>query len=182
MLGLMAGLAACQGAAGNESPPEAPRPDSGLAASPDSRAEGAEKQDAGRTSRQERRSSSAQIDPALLKAELGKELQLPIHRVAVIAGEDLSLTFEEVLEDSRCPEGADCVWAGKAIIRLTAEKDGEGRSVQLELPGGAPDPNGTRTGAYLLRFIHLAPYPQADQKIPPTDYVATLLVKKPERE
>ncbi|HSR53973.1 MAG TPA: hypothetical protein VLV83_24355 [Acidobacteriota bacterium] len=125
---------------------------------------------------------SAQMDPTVLKAELGKEFQLPIHRVVAIVDEDLSLTFEEVLEDSRCPEGVDCVWAGQAVIRLMAEEGGEARSLQLKLRAGSPETAGTRVGAYLLQFIQLAPYPQADQKIPPTDYLATLLVKKPDQE
>jgi len=36
---------------------------------------------------------------------------------------DHTVTFVEVVEDSRCPEGTDCVWAGRAQIRV--EVDGE---------------------------------------------------------
>lgn len=34
-----------------------------------------------------------------------------------------AVTFVEVVEDSRCPEGVECVWAGRAQIRV--EVDGE---------------------------------------------------------
>ena len=37
--------------------------------------------------------------------------------------DDHTVTFVEVVEDSRCPEGVECVWAGRAQIRV--EVDGE---------------------------------------------------------
>src|SRR5262245_3921286 len=49
------------------------------------------------------------------KAEVirpGQEFELSINQEAVVEGESLAVAFEAVLEDSRCPEGVDCIWSG----------------------------------------------------------------------
>lgn len=33
--------------------------------------------------------------------------------------QSFTLTYAELVEDSRCPEGMHCVWAGRVIIKLT---------------------------------------------------------------
>jgi hypothetical protein len=41
-----------------------------------------------------------------VKANLGQEFALSVHQSAKIEGENLQISFEEVLEDSRCAIGA----------------------------------------------------------------------------
>lgn len=43
---------------------------------------------------------------------------------------------ERVIEDSRCPIDAQCVWAGRLIVRVTVL--GGGWSKQLDLTSGVP--------------------------------------------
>ncbi len=38
---------------------------------------------------------------------------------------NVSITYAELLEDSRCPEGIVCVWAGRAIVLLKDDKKNE---------------------------------------------------------
>ncbi len=45
-----------------------------------------------------------------------------------------TITPLEVLEDSRCPIDAQCVWAGQIRIRALVERDGRER--EIELTGG----------------------------------------------
>ncbi len=46
--------------------------------------------------------------------KLGEEFELAVHQTAQITDENISITFQEVLEDSRCPVDVTCIWAGLA--------------------------------------------------------------------
>jgi hypothetical protein len=54
----------------------------------------------------------------------------------------LSITFVEIVEDSRCPEGVVCVWEGEVIILLQVQKGEEQQEVLLTTLH-----NGTRSDA-----------------------------------
>ena len=48
---------------------------------------------------------------------LGRPFDVKAAEVATIQG--LHITFEGVSDDSRCPRGAQCVWAGDATVAVT---------------------------------------------------------------
>ncbi len=37
----------------------------------------------------------------------------------------VTITFAELLEDSRCPEGVQCVWAGRARVLVEVSEEGK---------------------------------------------------------
>lgn len=41
-----------------------------------------------------------------------------------VDGEGLTITYDSLLEDSRCPEDVQCIWAGNGRILLTLTKTG----------------------------------------------------------
>jgi hypothetical protein len=53
-------------------------------------------------------------------------------RQVAAAKENLTLKFVVILEDSRCPEGVQCIWAGNARIELAVTRAGED-TTSLEL-------------------------------------------------
>jgi hypothetical protein len=55
------------------------------------------------------------------------EFTLKINKTKTIQDgvKSVSITYTELLEDSRCPEGSVCVWAGRAIVLLTDDKKNE---------------------------------------------------------
>src|SRR6185369_440519 len=63
---------------------------------------------------------------------LGQEFNLKIGQKARIKGEGLAISFGSVAEDSRCPEGVDCIWAGngKIIVKLS-KPNGDSTSIEL---------------------------------------------------
>ena len=63
----------------------------------------------------------------------GDSLRLTLGESAEREGE--SITFGSVVEDSRCPPDAECVWAGRVQVRLAVD----GESVVLTLPARADD-------------------------------------------
>lgn len=49
--------------------------------------------------------------------------------------QNLTIVFEKVLEDSRCPEDVQCIWAGEVKVRLQVDTGGAVRRLDLTLPG-----------------------------------------------
>jgi len=107
---------------------------------------------------------------------LGEEFALKINKKAVIEGEGLTVVFESVLEDGRCPKGVDCIWAGNARIRIRSSKQGQTPAI-IELNTY----DGPKSSSYLeyeVRLVELKPRPKASEAVRPHEYIATLMIKK----
>jgi hypothetical protein len=64
---------------------------------------------------------SQDADPVVdgaLSVSLGQPFELSVGRTATISETGLQVGFHGVLEDSRCPAGVACVWAGQVIVEL----------------------------------------------------------------
>jgi hypothetical protein len=73
-----------------------------------------------------------------------------------IIGENLSLRFAEVLEDSRCPTEVECVWAGQARIGLMVQA-GEGEPVEVELNSTVEEEQTAEVGGYRIELLLVMP-------------------------
>ena len=95
---------------------------------------------------------------------------------ASLSGGDLTVTFESVPADSRCPTNVTCVWAGDAIVQLRTRSDAaaEGRS-ELHTNDG---PKEAAYAGYRIVLKKLEPQPRDGTKLEPRDYVATLIVSR----
>jgi len=104
---------------------------------------------------------------------LGQPFELRAGTSAIL-DEALTITFERVSTDSRCPMDALCIWAGDAVVSVSISQ-GAGGWVRRELH---TDPSGSETSysMYSIKLLALAPYPRSDRQIRPEDYVATLSV------
>jgi hypothetical protein len=113
------------------------------------------------------------------KAEVirpGQEFELNINQEAVVEGEGLAVAFESVLEDSRCPEGVDCIWSGNAKIRLRL-----GKQKQTPAPVELNTNVGAKSFSYLnyeVRLVALKPRPKADKPVQKNEYKAALIITK----
>ena len=87
----------------------------------------------------------------------------------------LTLTFDRVTSDSRCPINALCIVAGEAVVVLTVSQR-SGTPVEREVRTGLPPKSEAEFLSYTISLIGLAPLPLAGQIIRPEDYVATLQV------
>ena len=54
---------------------------------------------------------------------------------ARITGEDMVITFDEVIGDSRCPQNVTCVWAGVASSQVAITHQGVNYSMALNQLG-----------------------------------------------
>ena len=87
----------------------------------------------------------------------------------------LSVRFDEVSGDSRCPVGVQCVWEGDAVVVLTvSEPARSGAALELHTAGRFPR-EGTY-GRYRVQLVSLEPQPRADEPVRRDLYRATLLI------
>ena len=72
----------------------------------------------------------------------------------------LTLTFAEVVGDSRCPANVQCIWAGDGAIRVTLEADSQRGEVILHTHGGDQFPKSARWRGYEITLEKLEPEPR----------------------
>ena len=78
----------------------------------------------------------------------------------VYGSDSLQLCFEEIVEDSRCPANANCVWQGIGKARFVLELNGQQHVLHLSTSELAPHYTmDTTIGAYHFQLKHLNPYP-----------------------
>ena len=107
---------------------------------------------------------------------VGDTVRLRIGESFVVTEEDVTIHFDAVIEDSRCPTGVTCVWEGDGVVKLTASKNGQNVSLELHTHpnfAGEGSAHGCR-----IRLVGLTPHPAADQPVDSRDYVATIVVSK----
>jgi hypothetical protein len=92
----------------------------------------------------------------------------------VIADTPLTVRFNEVTGDSRCPADAICIQGGSAQVRITVVSSDGLRDYQL-LTG---DMRPVRHEPFTIELVQLDPYPFSSRTIRPDDYRATLRVTR----
>jgi hypothetical protein len=101
---------------------------------------------------------------------LNQEFELAPGGVARVEEAALSVRFNGVRGDSRCPADAFCVQGGDAIVDITVLKDGNSRNFELHTGTMAP----VRYDDVTIALVQLAPYPFSSRTIQPDEYRATL--------
>jgi hypothetical protein len=115
-------------------------------------------------------------EPAAIEAAPGEEFTLGVGQSAVITGEDLSITFVEVISDTRCPKDAICIWMGEVSCLIEVTQNGGTQSKVLTQPGLSA-PVTTDYGRYDILF-NVLPYPEAGKEIKADDYRLELTVTR----
>lgn len=92
---------------------------------------------------------------------------------AQIAGSSVTITFDSVPEDSRCPSDVQCVWEGNATLHFTADSAGTPRHVELRTAGVRQPVD---VFGFRLELRDVRPVPTSDTALRQEQYVATLRV------
>ncbi len=106
---------------------------------------------------------------------LGEEFELAVHQTDQITGEDISVTFQQVLEDSRCPIDVTCIWAGLAEVSLRVAVSGNESELSLST---SPPENSAVFENYTFWLNSVRPVPRSDQSTDRSAYVVTVRVDK----
>ena len=109
---------------------------------------------------------------------LGQEFKLRAGQQVTVKGTRLRIKFVKVENDSRCPTGVTCVWAGNAAVRLWVSTGRGGNTLTLNTNKGPSLADEAQYRGYKLKLVGLSPYPRSGRKIVAGSYRATLLVSK----
>ena len=108
--------------------------------------------------------------PAIQEVSMGEPFLLPYGATATADGGSLWITFERIVEDSRCPADVMCAWSGRAVVALQVTAGGEVQTVKL---GGFTDDKGilrpqqpeldttvtVAVAGYTVELLAVTPYP-----------------------
>jgi hypothetical protein len=119
------------------------------------------------------------IQKDMVTASLDSSFQLKHNQTAIIESEELTIQFTDVVEDSRCPVGVECVWPGQARIELEIkQKDEEPDKITLISLAGQDELAVRQVNNYFIRLLKVEPPRQKDVELKPSDYNITLLVSR----
>jgi hypothetical protein len=104
------------------------------------------------------------------------DVNLRIGQTKVAAGGKLSIKFIGVMEDSRCPMNARCVWAGNAKIKISVAVGRRAPQI-FELNSNTPPQNVTVAG-YRISLQDLNPQKGQPADWPKGPVRATISVEK----
>lgn len=104
-----------------------------------------------------------------VRPEIGEPFKIKLGESLEFQNEDLNVQFEELLEDSRFPEGATCVWAGNARVVIQLN------DLKAEL-NTYLDPKMTNLSDYTVELVALTPYPNLSESVDKNDYTVELIV------
>ncbi len=113
--------------------------------------------------------------PPLPVARLGQRFTLRFGESVSIGNAVATLTFDQVVQDSRCPTDVTCIRAGDVTLRLaTANADGV-TMVELTI-GDRGEPAASFDGLRVT-LLEVAPIPRSTGTIDPLSYSARLIVE-----
>ncbi|MFC2009822.1 hypothetical protein ACFLT6_00235 [Chloroflexota bacterium] len=112
----------------------------------------------------------------LIKAPLDEEFSLAIGQTVQISGENIKIKLTDVINDSRCPEGANCIVAGEVTSLLDITINGEIESFPLVVSGAG----GVGSHVYQDNNLNgnVVPYPKLGVEIQRADYRLNMTVSK----
>ncbi|MET0534056.1 MAG: hypothetical protein ABW171_07510 [Steroidobacter sp.] len=105
-------------------------------------------------------------------ASLNQEIPLAPGEHAAFSQQRLDLEFIRVIEDSRCPSDANCVWAGEVKLQV-ATRLNAAAAEQHEITSARP----ATVGAFRIVVVQVQPEKISTREIPAEDYRVTLKVE-----
>ena len=123
-----------------------------------------------------------------ISATVGTEFTLAPDQSAAITETDLTVTFDSVLSDDRCPSDIECATSGPVSVSLSV-RQGNGNTTNLTLQTFT-DNNGrtprvqfegiqdrAEVGDYLIQIVGVTPYPKdLSTQIKSSEYRVVLII------
>lgn len=99
--------------------------------------------------------------------KFGETITLKIGESVEVNGADLIIGFDKVVDDSRCPTGAECFWEGQAEVNLLLNKTKE---VLVIMRAGQEDLAKDTLDNIVVTLLDVRPYPDVKGELPiPTE-------------
>ena len=113
-----------------------------------------------------------------LDFQLGQSFELAFGQSADCTCDNLTVTFAEVLEDSRCPSDVVCIWEGQARIKLNVQAPDGQHPLELISRAGLSDLARDTLDNLVYELLDVSPYPVSTRPIDEDDYRIELIVKE----
>lgn len=88
----------------------------------------------------------------------------------------INVKFVSLIEDSRCPEGVNCIHAGNARIKVTVSKAG-GKPITFEMNTNLGEKGNVYAG-YAIYLTDLKPVPKTNVRLSRNAYTATFSISR----
>ena len=104
-----------------------------------------------------------------------QQISVRLNKQAKASRSNLTIKFISV-EDSRCPQDVQCVWAGnaKVTIKVTSRRGG---AQNFDLNTGAGEKS-IKFNGYEIKLDTVTPYPRSNIRINPNGYTATFTITR----
>ena len=110
------------------------------------------------------------------EAKAQKQIKVQVSRQKNVPGTKMTIKFDSLVEDSRCPEGTTCIWAGNAKIKVTVKMRGsQAKTFEMNTNLGA---KGETYEGYAINLESLTPAPKDNIRINRNGYTATFTVNR----
>lgn len=107
-------------------------------------------------------------------AQKEETVKVGYENAVAVPDSDIKIIFVSVTEDSRCPTDVNCIWAGRAVVKVTISKKGSESSVIFSTNG---DDQIKKLYGYKFELVGLEPYPSGNGTIKEEDYVAEFKIE-----
>ncbi|MBD3299560.1 MAG: hypothetical protein GF341_12960, partial [candidate division Zixibacteria bacterium] len=114
-----------------------------------------------------------------LNRTVSNPFEFGIGETVTVTNEGVSVTFMEVIEDSRCPTDVVCFWEGQVTLGLeVVDLPSDTFFVPVSMRPGTlgPIPPPKDTLGFRFALIDVTPYPVSTDTIADSEYVARLAV------
>ncbi|MTI30941.1 hypothetical protein [Xanthovirga aplysinae] len=91
--------------------------------------------------------------------EFDHPFKIKIEETRINEGSELSISFDQVLEDSRCPANVRCIWAGNAKVKLWFNNGTKEIPFNLNTHRGEGFRQDTIIDNIYIKLLGLSPYP-----------------------
>ena len=111
----------------------------------------------------------------ITSAQKPEKLTLGYGKQKTAGNTGLTVKFVSVVEDSRCPVGVDCIWAGNAKITVKVTDERGSKLMTMNTTAG---PQGDQYGGWAIRLVSLTPQPPQHGKITAARYTAVFSIER----
>lgn len=102
-------------------------------------------------------------EEAPIENKFGQPITLELGASSEVQAGELAISFDKLVEDSRCPNGVDCFWEGQAKIQLLIN---ETTSLELIMQAAQEDLAIDTLGNYIYTLLDVSPYPDVKDDLP----------------
>ena len=111
-----------------------------------------------------------------LTIDLNADTVLRLGQNALVRGETATVRLDKILEDSRCPVGADCISAGRIRVRVRVTSARGSFTQEASLP--PPEVTIEQPSGYTVALTAVEPSNFVGRTIPGEEYRFTVKVTK----